>query len=220
MNGRLVKYFEDQDVLPETQCGFRAGRGTADMIFALRMATELARAKKLPLCVLFVDLMRPMTPCRVRAYGRYSGLRESPNSCCGRGRVSQLRPSYGAWEGMSFSTPAFACILGRGHGDLGTTWHCRIDGSLCRHMDTGTLNKYATWESLMLHDLGYADDAAFITDTFQKLVSLVTDLQQFYHLKSSSATRFGTCDRRYLKNRVVFRMLLTERIKRAALSGV
>ena len=56
------------------QRGFRAGRGTADMIFA-----ELARAKKLPLYVLFVDLMGYMTLCRARAYGRYSGLQESPN---------------------------------------------------------------------------------------------------------------------------------------------
>ena len=58
INGRLVRHFEGQQVLPETQCGFRAGRGTTDMIFTLRMAIELARAKHLPLYVLFVDLMK------------------------------------------------------------------------------------------------------------------------------------------------------------------
>ena len=58
MNGRLVKHFEQQQVLPETQCGFRAGRGTTDMVFTLRMAIEVARAKHVPLYVMFVDLMK------------------------------------------------------------------------------------------------------------------------------------------------------------------
>ena len=56
--GRLVAYFEDIPLLPETQCGFRAGRSTMDMIFTLRMAMELARAKCVPLYILFVDLQK------------------------------------------------------------------------------------------------------------------------------------------------------------------
>ena len=45
VNGRLQAYFERRNVFPDTQCGFRAGRGTTDMIFTLRMAMELARIK-------------------------------------------------------------------------------------------------------------------------------------------------------------------------------
>ena len=47
-------------------------------------------------------------------------------------------------------------------------------------MDEGSLKKYATWESLLLHDLRHADDAAFLTDTYEKLVVLALDLQRHY----------------------------------------
>ena len=56
----------------------------------------------------------------------------------------------------------------------------RLDGILRRHMDETSLNKYITWESLQLHELWYADDAAFITDTYDKLVKLACDLQDHY----------------------------------------
>ena len=32
-----------KDILPETQCGFRAGRGCIDMIFAARQPIDKAR---------------------------------------------------------------------------------------------------------------------------------------------------------------------------------
>ena len=35
-------------------------------------------------------------------------------------------------------------------------------------------------DSLFFHDLGYADDAAFLTDTYDKLVSLALELQRHY----------------------------------------
>ena len=56
----------------------------------------------------------------------------------------------------------------------------RLDGILRRHMDEKSLNKYTTWESLQLHELGYADDAAFVTDTYDKLVKLACELQEHY----------------------------------------
>ena len=43
--------------MPETQAGFRAGRSTLDMVFVLRMAQEIVRAKDHLLFVVFVDLV-------------------------------------------------------------------------------------------------------------------------------------------------------------------
>ena len=43
--------------MPETQAGFRAGRSTLDIVFVLRMAQEIVRAKDHPLFVVFVDLV-------------------------------------------------------------------------------------------------------------------------------------------------------------------
>jgi len=47
-----------EDVLPESQCGFQAGRSITDMIFTLRQAQEKAIEQCKPLYVVFVDLSK------------------------------------------------------------------------------------------------------------------------------------------------------------------
>ena len=47
-----------EDVLPDTQCGFRPGRGTIDMIFALRQVQEKCREQRTPLYTAFFDLTK------------------------------------------------------------------------------------------------------------------------------------------------------------------
>ena len=47
-----------EEVLPECQCGFRAGRSTADMIFTLRQIQEKAAEQHQPLYVVFVDFTK------------------------------------------------------------------------------------------------------------------------------------------------------------------
>uniref|UniRef100_A0A0B7BSR0 Reverse transcriptase domain-containing protein n=3 Tax=Arion vulgaris TaxID=1028688 RepID=A0A0B7BSR0_9EUPU len=54
---RLIDHLE-QDLLPETQCGFRAGRGTADMIFAARQLQEKCQEQHRNLYMVFVDLTK------------------------------------------------------------------------------------------------------------------------------------------------------------------
>ena len=46
------------DVYPESQCGFRAGKGTIDMIFALRQIQEKAREQNNDLYMVFIDLTK------------------------------------------------------------------------------------------------------------------------------------------------------------------
>ena len=45
-------------VLPESQCGFRSGRGTADMVFTVRQIQEKCREQNQDLYVVFVDLTK------------------------------------------------------------------------------------------------------------------------------------------------------------------
>ena len=47
-----------EDVLPDSQCGFRADRGCIDMIFVARQLVEKAREHQSDLFVLFIDLKK------------------------------------------------------------------------------------------------------------------------------------------------------------------
>ena len=47
-----------ESLLPESQCGFRKGRGCCDMIFVARQLLEKAREHKDDLSTLFVDLRK------------------------------------------------------------------------------------------------------------------------------------------------------------------
>lgn len=47
-----------EEVLPECQCGFRAGHSTSDMIFTLRQLQEKAAEQHQPLYVVFVDFSK------------------------------------------------------------------------------------------------------------------------------------------------------------------
>ena len=54
---RLLKHLE-QGHLPESQCGFRAGRGTIDMVFAARQLQEKSMEQHQDLYMTFVDLTK------------------------------------------------------------------------------------------------------------------------------------------------------------------
>ena len=45
-------------IIPETQCGFRSGRGTTDMIFVARQIQEKCIQQQIPLYQDFVDLTK------------------------------------------------------------------------------------------------------------------------------------------------------------------
>lgn len=47
-----------ETVYPESQCGFRSGRGTVDMVFTLRQIQEKSREQQKPLHIAFVDLTK------------------------------------------------------------------------------------------------------------------------------------------------------------------
>ena len=45
-------------VYPKSQCGFRTGRSTNDMIFSLRQLQEKCREQRQPLYIAFIDLTK------------------------------------------------------------------------------------------------------------------------------------------------------------------
>ena len=54
---RLIDHLEN-GILPESQCGFRKGRGTTDMIFANRQIQEKCQEQNRPLYTTYVDLTK------------------------------------------------------------------------------------------------------------------------------------------------------------------
>ena len=57
MLNRLLEHIVDS-ILPESQCGFRANRGTVDMIFAGRQIQEKCREQNRDLFIMFIDLTK------------------------------------------------------------------------------------------------------------------------------------------------------------------
>ena len=55
---RLSKYCERMGILPEEPSSFRPNRSTNDMMFVIGRLQELARKKRIPLYVCFVDLTK------------------------------------------------------------------------------------------------------------------------------------------------------------------
>ena len=51
-------YCEAHGILPDKQCGFRPERSTVDMLFVVRRLQELARRRRIPLYMCFVDLQK------------------------------------------------------------------------------------------------------------------------------------------------------------------
>ena len=59
---RLSEYCERVGILPEEQGGFRPNHSTTDMMFVIRRLQELARKKRIPLYVCFIDLTKAYDP--------------------------------------------------------------------------------------------------------------------------------------------------------------
>ena len=55
---RLSEYCERVGILPEDQSGFGPNRSTTDIMFVIRRLQELARKKRIPLYVCFIDLTK------------------------------------------------------------------------------------------------------------------------------------------------------------------
>ena len=195
--------------LPESQCGFRANRGTADMVFVLRQLQEKCREQNKGLYITFVDLTKAFDTvsrkglwqimerlgCPPKFLNMVIQLHEDQ-----RGQVrnsndlSEPFPiSNGVKQGCVLAptlfTIFFSMMLQRATEDLddedGVFIRYRTDGSL---FNLRRLQAHTKTLEQLIRELLFADDAALVAHTetaLQRVTSCFAEAAQLFGLEVS-----------------------------------
>ena len=184
-----------EGLLPESQCGFRSGRSTVDMMFTLRQLQEKCREQRKPLFIAFIDLHKAFdTVCRPALYKvlesvgcpprllklvasfhdgtaariRYDGLESEPFEV--KNGVKQ-----GCVLAPTLFSIYFAAVLGLAFVDCdeGVYVRTRLDGSL---FNLARLRSRRYTSEFLCRDLLFADDAALVAHEEGSLQILLSRL--------------------------------------------
>ena len=190
---RLQKLAER--VYPESQCGFRAGRSTIDMIFSLRQLQEKCREQNVPLFLAFVDLTKAFdTVSREGLYLALSKIGCPPKLLCLVRSFHQNMKGTVQFDG-NLSEPFdirngvkqgcvlaptlfgifFSMLLKHAFGDVkeGIFLRTRSDGRL---FNLSRLRAKTKVREAMIRDMLFADDAGIATHTEEELQLLMDRL--------------------------------------------
>lgn len=188
---RIITYLVD-DIYPESQCGFRAGRGTVDMIFSLRQVAEKVREKNQELYMVFVDLTKAFDTVDRDSLWKvlkklgipdnmlniiisfHKGMKASVLSDGQSSDVFDV--TNGTKQGCVMAPVLFALyfslMLKHAYGDLekGVQFEFRTSGGLHKH--TRFQAKTKTRMAMIL-DLLFADDAALVATSLEEAQELI-----------------------------------------------
>lgn len=198
-----------ENYLPETQCGFRANRGTTDMVFVLRQLQEKCREQNKGLYVTFVDLTKAFDTvsrkglwmimerlgCPPKFLSMIIQLHEDQRGQVRlNGNLSEPFPIINGVKQGCVLAPTlfsifFSTMLKQATEDLdddeAVYIRYRLDGSLFNlrrlHAHTKTLEQ-------MIRDLLFADDAALVAHTeraLQRLTTCFAEATQLFGLEVS-----------------------------------
>lgn len=191
------------EVIPESQSGFRAGRGTVDMIFSARQLVEKCKEQRMPLYQVFVDLTKAFDTVNREALWKVLGkfgctsafvdkMKQLHRSMKARvnynGQLSdEIAVDNGVKQGdipapTLFSLYLAAVLWYAYHDcDIGVYFRFRTSGRVfnLRRFGAPTL----VHESLV-RELLYADDADLVAHSAE-------DMQTVMDLFADACTRFG-----------------------------
>ena len=184
-------------VLPETQCGFRAGRSTVDMVFTLRQLQEKCREQNLPLYMAFIDLTKAFdTVSRAALYKVLKSIGCPPillNLVVSFHEDMEAKIQYDGRQSRSFHVRTgvkqgcvlaptlfgiyFAALLRHAfeHSSNGIYVRTRTDGSL---FNIQRLRSRTLVSRVLLRELLFADDAALVSHSNEGLQQMLDSLHQ------------------------------------------
>ena len=202
---RLIKHADDIGVVPESQCGFRANRGTVDMSFALQQIQEKCKIQYQDLYLLFIDLTKAFdTVFReglwcilekvgcpklfidlIRSFhdGMHVTVREGSESS------SAFTVTSGTKQGCVLAPTLFSIffslMLHVAFKDTtdGVDIHSRFDRGLC-NLKSSHFKATSKIEKSTIRDLLFADDCALAACSLEALQRLCDSF-------SVAARRFG-----------------------------
>ena len=179
-------------VYPESQCGFRAGRSTVDMIFSLRQLQEKCREQQKPLYIAFIDLTKAFDlvsrsglfsllqkiGCPPRLLQIIISFHENMQSrVCFNGRTSDAFPvNSGVKQGCVLAPTLFgiffSMLLQYAFVDCteGIYIRTRADGKL---FNIARLHARTKVREVLIQEMLFADDAALVSHTEAGLQRLV-----------------------------------------------
>ena len=181
-------------LLRESQCGFRKGRGCIDQVFSLRVLAEKVREYNTPLYLCFVDLRKAYDSVsrdalwvvlqkRCRVPGKLLWIlkalhQDTRGAVCAYGKVSKEFPiKNGVGQGDVLAPTLFNLFF-----------DAVISMALERHTGYGVKVLYnqeaelvesrkKMSSELILQDLEYADDMALISDSMDLLEELMQAME-------------------------------------------
>lgn len=191
-----------EEVLPESQCGFRPSRGTIDMIFCARQLQEKGREQRKPVMFIFWDLQkafdkvpRPAMWATLSRFGcpeHFVSLIRSLHDgmegrVCYQGSLSDPFPITGGLkQGCVLAPTLFSLYLAAMLNEIppeapGVDLRSRFDGGV---FNLARLRSAKKTTACRVRELQYADDNATINQS-------IADLQQTANYYSEAYQRFG-----------------------------
>ena len=198
---RLNEHLLDE-IVPESQCGFRKNRGTVDMIFASRQVQEKCREQNRDLYILFVDLTKAFdTVSRPGLWNILPRLGIPPKmvkmiKCFHEGMKAKLANgddnnefpvTNGVKQGCVLAPTLFSFIFSVmllsafKAADPGIEITYRTDGGVYKSQRLKAITKVS---KALVRDLLYADDCAIVAHSEE-------DLQHLANALSTATKRYG-----------------------------
>ena len=189
--------------LPESQCGFRTGRSTIDMIFSVRQLQEKCREQRRPLFIAFIDLTKAFDlvsrrglfnllekiGCPPKLLSVISSFHNNMKGTVNYdGATSEPFDIHsGVKQGCVLAPTLFTIFFSMmlsyafNTSTEGVFLHTRADGKL---FNLARLRAKTKVRHVVIREMLFADDAVLVTHTIE-------DLQQLIDRLSHACKEFG-----------------------------